>query len=124
MIQEFEFKLDGETFRVCYTARARFMFERLAGYPVEKLKVWDGAPSDVEAAQVIAAGLEGDRVRNKRRKAAWTVDEVLDDVIGSAGVAERLGALRTCIEAINAAFRGSASPEAATSDAGKAATTS
>jgi len=123
VIQEFEFRVDGVTHTVCYTARARYLFEQLAGYPLVQLAAIRGNVSDVELPRLILAGLEGHRTRTKSRKAAWTLDEVLDDVVGDLGPEERLGVLSVCLEAVGAAFRTAGAPEAAEGAAGKAPTT-
>lgn len=128
MLQSFEFKAGGETYTVCYTARARFLFEERAKYPLIELRSFrpGAALSDVELAYLVLAGLEGERHRSKSRKAAWTLDEVLDDVLGDADADERLAILSVCIDGIGAAFRrasDAAPAEAATGAEGKPQTT-
>ena len=127
MIQEHSFKVAGRSFAVCFTARARYLFELRAGYPLHELKAFAGAASDVELATLLFAGLEGHRVRSKARKAPWDVDEVLDDVIGDLSAPERLEIQRVCIDAVGAAFEGAAKAAAeagvAASPEGKAQTT-
>lgn len=120
MIGSFDFVASGTTYHVCYTARARYLFEQLCGYPMERLSAFRGQVSEVEMARLVTAGLEGHRLREKARKAPWTVDEVLDDVLDDLGVEERAAVFARCLEAVAAAFRTAAEQEAAKGAEGKA----
>jgi len=117
------FRVGEESYTVAYTARARYLFETLAGYPLTGLAAMRGEVSDVELPRLVCAGLEGHRVRAKARRAPWTVDEVLDVVLADATPEERLGVLGKCLEAVAAAFRSADDREAATGAEGKAPTT-
>ena len=123
MIQDFTFEAAGKSYTVSFTARARYLFEQLAGYPLVQIAAIRGTVSDVELPRLILAGLEGHRTRTKSRKAAWTLDEVLDDVVGDLGPKERLDVLSVCLEAVSAAFSAAGATEAAEGAAGKAPTT-
>lgn len=134
MIQSFEFKVGdvnsfggaSVTHEVCFTARARYVFEQLAGYPLHESKALTKREfSDEELVHLIVAGLEGYRVREKARKAPWTVDEVLDVLLADAGPDVRMEILGVCVKAITAAFAraGDAVAEDATGAEGKAQTT-
>lgn len=117
------FTAAGESYSVCYTARARYLFEQLAGYPLHKIGAASGKISDVELPILVLAGLEGHRCRTKARKAAWTLDEVLDSVLGDLGAAEGVRVLTECMAAVDLAFRAAGKAEAAEGAEGKAATT-
>lgn len=124
MLPEFTFQADGATYHVCYNARARYLFEQMAGYPLEQLAALRRPTlSDVEVPRLVLAGLEGCRVRQRARKAPWTLDEVLDVVIADLGPDDRLRLVGVCLEAVAAAFKTAAAPEAATGAEGKAPTT-
>lgn len=123
MLGHSSFDAGGETYSVCYTARARYLFEELAGYPLQQMRSFSGVVSDVEVARFVCAGLEGYRRREKDRKAPWTVDEVLDDVLGDLTADQRTEILRVCLEALSAAFRRAGEPEDAKGDPGKVPTT-
>lgn len=123
MLPEFAFTADGATYHVCYTARARYLFEQAAGYPLHQLEAARGVVSDVELPRLVLAGLEGHRTRTRARKAPWTLDEVLDVVLADLGPDDRLRLVGVCLEAVAAAFKTAAAPEAATGAEGKAPTT-
>lgn len=124
MLPEVEFRAaDGTTYNLCFNARARYLFELSAGYPLHQLTAVRGTVSDVELSRIVVAGLEGHRVRTKARKAPWTLDEVLDDVLADLSPDERLRLLAVCLDGVRIAFATSESPEAATGAEGKAATT-
>jgi len=123
MIQEFTVEVGGKSLPVRFTARARFEFERIAGYPLSALRVFAGQSSDVEFAQLLAAGLEGARARGKTRRNPWTLDEVLDSVLADADGETRLAVQKTLIEAVAAAFKVSGpAAEVAAGAEGKATT--
>ena len=121
MIQEFSFKAHGKSFTLVFTARARYLFESASRYPLTRLLAWKGEVSDIEAAQLLWAGLEGWRVRAADRKHAWTIDEVLDEVLSDLSADERFEVNETVMRAINAAFQRAtpATEEGAASSAGK-----
>jgi hypothetical protein len=128
VIKEYEFRAGDKTYTVCYTARARYFFERLAGYPLTELRALTRSQhSDVEIAQLVCAGLEGHRAREKTRKRPWTVDEVLDEILGDLDADDRMRiVLDVCLVAVDKAFETSkkADPaEAATREEGKPPTT-
>lgn len=120
MLQEFDFTVGGKTYQVCYTARARFLFEKEAGYPLHQLLAFAGKVSDVEQTLLILAGLEGARARSKSRQRPWTQEEVLDSVLGSLEASERLEVVRVCSQALNAALTLTPAQEVAAGPEGKA----
>ena len=123
MIDEVSFKAAGLELTLCFTARARYLFEQQAGYPLTSLKLLDpdtSDVSDVEVAQAVWAGLEGHRVRSKDRKLPWSIEEVLDDVLADLPAPDRLPVHEAIVRAVGAAFRGAVSaPEGAAGAEGK-----
>ena len=104
MLADFTFKLAGETYTVCYTARARYLFELEASYPLQELRAFKGRMSDAEQTRLLWAGLEGARARSKSRKNPWTVAEVLDEVLADVDADARVKAVSVCLDAVTAAF--------------------
>lgn len=123
MLDSTSFDAGGETYHVRYTARARYLFEQLAGYPLHGLLAVQGKISDVELPRLVLAGLEGHRCRSTKRTHPWTMDDVLDRVLGDVSPAEGLAILAACTKAVNDAFSTAAKAEAAEGAEGKAATT-
>lgn len=123
MIQSFEVRIGERELEVCYTARARYLFEQLAGYPLHESRAFAGKFSDVELPHLLVAGLEGSRARTKARKAPWTVDEVLDSLLADVEPDERMATLLACVKAVDAAFKKADAPEDAKGAEGKAPTT-
>lgn len=104
--RERTFGLNGSKHSVLYTARARYLFEKGTGYPLSNLRAFTGEVSDVEQAHLVLAGLEGFRVQSGQKRKRWTIDEVLDDVIGDANAGDRLAIVKACTEAVTDAFGG------------------
>lgn len=121
MLAEHEVQIGGKAHAVVFNARARYLFEKLSNYPLTQARVLGGVLGDVELAHLLTAGFEGARVRERTRRAPWTVDEVLDGVLAEATPDERLSAFSACSLAIGEAYK-PAEPEAATSPEGKAPT--
>ncbi len=108
--------LGGTDYSVLFTARARFLFEDLAGYACTALHVFQDAyrPSTRELVWLLVAGLEGARLREERpeRRRPWTQDVVID-LLDDATPEECSGALVACVNALGSAL-GGVQPDATT----------
>jgi hypothetical protein len=105
MILSSTFKVGDSEYTVLFNARARFVYEELAGKSIRESDLWrPGNTTETELAWVLTAGLEGHRVRTKSRANPWTVAEVVDQVLDDASLAERITIANECAKSVASAF--------------------
>jgi hypothetical protein len=130
MLPDVTLRIGDRDYAVCFTARARYLFGVAAGYSLTETKLFRGSQgdgivlSDTELAWMLYAGLEGARLRQARpeRRRPWTVDEVLDDVLGDRLVVDLMPTVLDLQRAVHAAFIDptAAPPDGEDGESGKA----